>query len=276
MPGTARDLNTPLPVGAELRRLRVRARLAANDVARDLRWSASKLSRIETSRSSISREDMERLLDIYDVMADERARLTGLANGRGRPARRPSYAFPDAYEKYSRLEERATRIIQYAALVIPGLLQTPQYASAVIQATPEPEDDLAKPRIEKRLVRQAVLGRLPPPELNMVIDEAVLMRTAGDATVMRAQMIRLQELSEAPGTTIRVLPFSIGLHPAVTGSFTLLYFDDDPPCAFCDGLTGGVLRHKADDVRRYEKCFEALSSLSLSAEESAARFSLIV
>ena len=109
----------------------------------------------------------------------------------------------------------------------------------------------------------------------MILDEAVLQRPIGGADVMRRQMIRLQEMNDRPETTIRILPFSVGAHPALTGQFAILFFPERssiPPQVFCDGLTGGVLRGSSEDVERYKACFQALENLALGVKESAKIF----
>jgi transcriptional regulator with XRE-family HTH domain len=260
---------SPGTLGAEIRRLRERARRTIHDVVEELGWSSSKLSRLETSLSSVKDEDLTRLLDLYGVADDERSRIRALADdplrrhlGGSRPG------ITEVLDRYIRLEAIADQISLYGAIVVPGLLQTPEYAAAVIHATPTPEHDLVKERMITRMGRQALLGLQSGPRLGVVIDEAVLRRPVGGKHVMRRQMLRLCELSERPDTTIQVLPFALGAHPAVTGQFAILDFGDGPTQVFCDGLTGGVLRDSPEDVQRYRSCFAALLELALSEEES--------
>lgn len=259
-------------LGLELRSLREQTGRTVLDVATQLAWSESKLSRIETAATGVSVSDLDRLLDLYDVGKDERSRLSGLAIQVRRSAKRTvnSEALPDEYEAFIDLEAEAVAISTYGAIVVPGLLQTPEYAGAIMQATPTPEDDLARERLTARMGRQAVLARRPPPELRVVIDEAVLLRPVGGREVMRRQMLRLIEASERPTTSIQVLPLAVGAHPAVTGQFAVLEFASQtiPAHVFCDGLTGGVLRNGSDDVQRYRDCFEALTRLARNEEES--------
>jgi transcriptional regulator with XRE-family HTH domain len=260
-------------LGWELRSLREQTGHTVLQVATVLDWSESKLSRIETAVSRINDQDLSRLLDFYNVGEDDRSRLSGLAVQVRRSAKRAIYseAVPDVLGTFIGLEAEATEISTYGAIVVPGLLQTPEYAGAMMQATPTPEDDLARERLTARMGRQAVLARQPPPKLRVVIDEAVLLRPVGGREVMRRQMLRLIEASERPTTSIQVLPLAVGAHPAVTGQFAVLDFASEtiPTHVFCDGLTGGVLRSATDDVQRYQDCFEALTRLALSEEESA-------
>jgi transcriptional regulator with XRE-family HTH domain len=256
----------------ELRALRERTGRTVLDVASELAWSESKLSRIETAASSVNASDLDRLLDLYHVSKADRSRLSELALRVRRNAKRAVYseAVPDVLETFIGLEAEATAISTYGAIVVPGLLQTPEYAGAIMQATPTPEDDLARERMTTRMARQAIFARQPPPRLRVVIDEAVLLRPVGGREIMRRQMLRLTERSEWPNASIQILPLKIGAHPALTGQFTVLELSSEtiPTQVFCDGLTGGVLRNGIDDVRRYQDCFEALTRLALSEEDS--------
>jgi transcriptional regulator with XRE-family HTH domain len=260
-------------VADALRRLRERDGRTSREVAEALGWSPAKLSRIETRRSGVKRIDLDRLLEIYGAGPDVRAEIGDLLTSGTRTGPNAFHAVPDAVEKYAKLEARASRISMYGAAVIPGLLQTAEYAMAIIQATPVPEEHLAQDRLDVRMLRQGVFGH--PFRLDVVIDEAVLHRVIGGKDLMRRQMRRLGEIGDRPDTTIRLLPFAVGAHPALAGQFTILDFDDGgqtPPQVHSDGLTGGMLRSAVDDVRRYRGCFEMLQTLALSVEQSAEIF----
>ncbi len=180
-----------------------------------------------------------------------------------------SVALPYAYEKFIGLESRTSRMSLYGAIVIPGLLQVPEYASEIVRATPEPEEEYADERLRARFSRQLVFTR--SVRLDVVIDEAVLRRSIGDQNVMRMQMRRILEFMARPATTVQVLPLSVGAHPGLGGPFAILEFDDGhtPTTVFCDGLTGGVIRTDSRDVERYQKAFSALQELALDSAKSA-------
>jgi transcriptional regulator with XRE-family HTH domain len=260
-------------LGAELRRLRERAQRTVADVASQLGWSESKLSRIETAHIGVRRPDLERLLSVYGIDDQVRARLLAIAGRSRQRAWWEAYgdALPDAYETLIDFEAEASSIFTYESQVVPGLLQTSEYASAVTQAyiLDEPVDFVDQ-RVQVRMARQAVLTRDPPPHLWAILDEAVLRREIGGPDILRRQTLRLIEMSERPTITIQMLPFSAGAHPALNGSFILLEFPNgaDQPLAYSEGVTGGVFRNKADHVRRYRLIFEALRDLSLSPEDS--------
>jgi transcriptional regulator with XRE-family HTH domain len=260
-------------LGVELRRLRDRAQRTVAEVAHGLGWSESKLSRIETANSGIRRPDLERLLDAYEVPEAERARLIALAGQARQRAWWEAYgdALPDAYETYIGFEAEASAIFTYEAQVVPGLLQTDEYASAIMRAfLADDRPEVINQRVAVRMARQAVLTRDPPPTLWAILDEAALRRQIGGADVMRRQLQRLVETSQRQILTLQVLPFAAGAHRALDGSFVVLEFggDADHPLVYSEGMTGGVFRSRQQEWRIYWMSFEALRSLSLGPEES--------
>jgi transcriptional regulator with XRE-family HTH domain len=260
-------------LGAELRRLRERAQRTVSDVAAELGWSESKLSRIETANTSIRNADLQRLLGIYKVSDQDSSRLGAFANMARQRAWWEGYgdALLDPYKTLLGFEAEAKAIYTYDAIILHGLLQTNEYASAIIRAVSIGERaDVVEQRVAVRMARQAVLTREPPVELFSVIDEAVLRRPVGGPDVMRRQLMRLVEVSEQPAITIQVLPFSVGAHRGADGSFSILEFPTglDDPLAYCDGMTGGVFRSKSDDLRRYWSSLDALRTVALAPAES--------
>jgi transcriptional regulator with XRE-family HTH domain len=262
------------PVGSVLRRLREQGRYSIRDAATRLGWSGAKLSRIETSSSRVKAGDLDLLLDLYEADGQTREQLRRLLD---LPPREEYVALPRALRRYAELEARATRISQYAAIVVPGLMQIPEYADAVIRAhadatirDAQPEE-FTQERLDLRLLRQKIF--ISDVALDVIIDEAVIIRQIGDESIMVRQMARLREFMRRPETSVRVLPLSTGAHPALTGPFAILDFPDgEDSVVFCDGLTGGVLRTHADEVERYRACFEALQGLALDPDDSAAVF----
>jgi transcriptional regulator with XRE-family HTH domain len=262
-------------LGAELRRLRERAGRTVAEVAKDLAWSESKLSRIETATIGIRTGDLDRLLDRYGVVGAERARLTALAGQARQRAWWEAYGdvLPNAYETYIGFEAEASSIFTYEAQLVPGLLQTSEYASAIMQAElADDRPEIIGQRVQVRMARQAVLTRDPPPQLWAVLDEDVLRRPIGGTDVQRRQLLRLAEVSERPNVTVQVLPFSVGAHRGLAGSFAILEFavDPDSSLVYCDGMTGGVFRSKPGELRQYLMAFEALRAASLGPKDSIA------
>ena len=260
-------------LGDELRRLRGDRRGAA--VARALGWSESKLSRIETARTGISEGDLERLLSVYAAGAEERARLHDLARrGRGRVWWTPyRSSVPAPYDEYVALEAEALAMSEWETQIVPGLLQTDEYARAVIEVGADIGDpDTAQRRLALRMARQTVLVRDPPPRLTVVLDEAVLHREVGGSDVLHRQLQRLYESSLRPGVELLVLPFSAGAHAAQSESFMILDFADNTrgPIVHSEGLTGGFFHLKSEVVDVFREAFDDVRRRALSAEASRA------
>ncbi|MEV6488657.1 helix-turn-helix transcriptional regulator [Actinoplanes sp. NPDC051633] len=257
-------------LGDELRRLRGDRRGAA--IARALNWSESKLSRIETARTGISEGDLERLLSTYNASAEERSRLHDLARrGRGRVWWTPyRSAMPAPYDEYLALEAEAVAMSEWETQIVPGLLQTDEYARAVIEVGADVDPDTAQRRLALRMARQTVLVREPPPRLTVVLDEAVLHREVGGPHVLQRQLQRLYESSLRPGVELLVLPFSAGAHAAQSESFMILDFaaDTRAPIVHSEGLTGGFFHLKGEVVDVFREAFNDVRRRALTAEAS--------
>ena len=258
-------------LGNELRRLRGDRR--GVDVATGLGWSESKLSRIETAHTGITDADLDRLLTAYGVDLEDRERLFDLARrGRVRAWWTPyRSSVPDPYDEYVALEAEATAIYEWEAQVVPGLLQTDEYARAVIEVGADiGESATVQHRLALRMARQAVLTREPPPRLHIVVDEAVLHREVGGREVLRRQLSRLAEASRRPALELLVLPFSEGAHAGLTESFMVLEFAGGTraPIVHIEGLTGGLFRVKPGEIEVYQDALDDLRERALSPEES--------
>ena len=258
-------------LGTELRRLRGDRRGA--DVSAALGWSESKLSRIETAHTGITEADLDRLLTAYDVRAEDRDRLRDLARrGRVRAWWTPyRSSVPDPYDEYVALEAEAIAICEWEAQIVPGLLQTDEYARAVIEVGADIGDTgTIQRRLALRMARQAVLTRDPPPSLQLIVDEAVLYREVGGRDVLCRQLTRVLDASHRPGLELLVLPFSAGAHAGQTESFMVLEFEEGTrsPVVHSEGLTGGLFRVTPDEVEVYQDALDDLRERALSPEES--------
>ncbi|WP_285690333.1 helix-turn-helix transcriptional regulator [Actinoplanes sp. NBRC 103695] len=262
-------------LGDELRRLRGERRGAS--VAQLLGWSESKLSRIETARTGISEPDLDRLLSAYGAQPDIRDRLLHLARrGRDRVWWTPyRSSVPAPYDEYVALEAEAVAMSEWETQIVPGLLQTDEYARAVIEVGADIGDpETIQRRLALRMARQPVLVREPPPHLTVVLDEAVLHREVGGPGVLSRQLQRLYEASRRPGVELLVLPFSAGAHAALSESFMILDFAENSrgPVVHSEGLTGGFFHLKPDEVQIFREAFEDVRTRALSAEASRELF----
>ncbi|MGW0613928.1 helix-turn-helix domain-containing protein [Streptomyces sp. NPDC002788] len=264
-------------LGAELRALRTSARLTSGEAARLVGWHQSKVSRIETGTSGVKPADVRLLLDVYGV-ADSQLRelllvLAGAEDGGGQHHWWHAYrgVLPPTYRDFISLESQATAMRTLETTVVPGLLQTPEYARAVTQAAVEnlPEDRIDT-LVEVRLARQDVLRADPPLELSAVLDEAVLRREVGGPGVMARQLERLVEAARLPQVRLQVLPFAAGAHIGVTGPFVIFSFPStsDLDVVVLDHLTSSLYLERKEDLQAYTEAFNALQIHALSPEDS--------
>ena len=257
-------------LGALLRALRARQGLTVEQAAERLLFSMSKLSRIETGHGAATSRDIRDLCDLYDVTDEgERDQLMALAREGKQAGWWQSYDL-DYFATYVGLEAEAVGIDYYQTAIVPGLLQTPDYARAMHEAgvpafAPERIDEL----IEVRLMRQRRLVQDPPVRLDVVLDEAVLHRVVGGPAVMSAQLDRLIVSSHQPNVTVQVIPYGAGAHPAMDSTFNILEFGDPvPSVVYVEGLVGWIYLDRPAEIYRYKQVFETLRSLALNSRES--------
>ncbi len=242
-------------LGAYLRRLREAKRISLLEAGEVIRASHSKVSRMETGRVGLKDRDVADLLALYGVNdEDERQALRALAVQANSAAWWHDYAdvLPGWFDAYVGLEEAASEICGYEVQFVPGLLQTEDYARAVIMLRYSHPKEISR-RVKLRMARQAVLDRPSPPELHLVLDEAALRRPIGGPPAMRGQIRHLIEMSQRPNVTIQVVPFQAGGHAGAGGPFSLLRFADAdlPDIAFLEQLTCAIYHEKPAIVKGY-------------------------
>jgi transcriptional regulator with XRE-family HTH domain len=261
-------------LGIELRRLRERAELTCEDVGQRLECSGTRISRMETGRISVRPGDVRELLEVYGVTGAGADSLVQLA----REARRKGWwhthgrVLPSWFEAYIGLESEAVRLRDFQPLVMPGLLQTEDYARAVLRAAPHAGSSAEIDRqVALRMERQAILGQAIPPDLWVVLSESVLRVHVGGPAVMRVQLMRLAEVAERPNVTLQVLPFTTAAHVQPISPFTMLEFTDDadPTVVYLEHLTGSLFLENEDEVRRYRVVFDHLRAEALGTGQTA-------
>ncbi len=263
-------------LGAELRTLRDGASLTGEQVIERVGWpSASKLSRIENGRTRPDLSDILDLLDLYEVTGADREKL--IAIGRDAANTRGWWrSFADLGHRqrgYAELEAGVVDLRQYHQSLVPGLLQTPDYARTRVHSCMEVYDRLdVEAEVAARQARQALLTAENPPRYQAVIDEAALRRNAAPAEVMAAQLARLVELSALSTLTLRVLPLDarIGDYYVPHTSFSLYRFTDaeDPDIVVLETVTSDLHLGDEEDVSRYRLLFDWLAAAALPQEES--------
>lgn len=258
----------------ELRRARADANLTQGEVAAAMDWSLSKVIRIETGAVGVSTNDLRALLGLYDINAPDRiTELVELA----RAARERSWLsayreeISSQYLQYIEYEEAASVLRIYDPLLIPGLLQTEQYATAAIQrlADQGTSPKLLRTRIEIRLRRQRLLEQQKPLTALFIVDEAAIERLAGEPDIAQGQIARLIEIANRPNITIEVVPFTAGLNRGLLEPFTILEFADteDSDVLYLETSKDIIISHdETGDIIGYREVFEELSSISLGRD----------
>ncbi|BCJ65427.1 helix-turn-helix transcriptional regulator [Polymorphospora rubra] len=241
-------------------------------VAERLDCSSSKISRIETGHTSATPRDVADMLAIYGVVGPEGEELVQIA----REARQKGWWHPYSTVltgAYVGLEAAAHSVRAYEQQVVPGLLQTGDYAKAMIRsARPDITAEEVERRVRVRLQRQSLLTQDDPIEVWVVLDEAVVSRPVGGDEVMRAQLARLVEAADLPNVTLQILPFEVGAHAGMDGTFTILDFAEarDPGVVYAENATGGLFLEKAEELRKYVFIFDHIRAAALRPEESVA------
>lgn len=262
-------------VGAQLRRLREARGISREQAADAIRATHSKISRLELGRSGFKQRDLTDLLNLYGIFdPDEREALLMLARQAGEPGWWHRYhdIMPGWLEPYIGLEQAASVIRSFEVQFVHGLMQTEDYARAVIaiggSATPAAEIER---RVRLRMTRQEILTRADRPKLWAVLDEAALRRPFGGRAVMRRQLTHLLELTAEPGITLQILPFSAGAHPGAGGPFTILRFPqgDLPDVVYLEQVNSALYLDKVDDVTAYMHIMDQLCVLSQNRAATA-------
>jgi transcriptional regulator with XRE-family HTH domain len=251
-------------LGAQLRKLREAKGISREAAGWEIRASDSKITRLELGRVGFKERDVADLLTLYGVTdARDRATLLELARNANAPGwwHRFSDLLPTWFQPYLGLESAAAIIRTYELQYVPGLLQTPDYARAVVKIShgSAPTEEIER-RVALRMERQQVLTRAKPLQMWVVVDEAVLRRLIGGPTVMRGQIGSLVEAAKLPNVRLQVLPFAAGGHAALGGAFSLLRFPDPdlPDVVYVEALTGALYLDKRDDVEEYTAAMERL------------------
>ncbi|MET9069581.1 helix-turn-helix domain-containing protein [Streptosporangium sandarakinum] len=259
-------------LGAQLRRLREGRAITLEEAGHSIRASHSKISRMELGRVSFRVRDVADLLTLYGVTDDdERRPLLSLVERANQTGWWHNYndVLPNWFETYVGLEESASGIRNYEVQFVPGLLQSEDYARAVILlGFPAASEEELERRVRLRMARQRVLRGPEPPHLWAVLDEAVLRRPLGGAEVMRGQIDHILAALELPNVTVQIVPFSVGGHAAAGGPFSILRFaqPDLPDIVYLEQLTSAVYLEKRDEVERY---IEVMERLCIEAEPAS-------
>lgn len=254
-----------------LRRLRADSGLSAAEVGKALGMSGSKLNRIEAAEIGIYQDDLERLLDFFRVPRKRRVELLDIARHAEQRGwlRMRNANLPADWQTWSDFEEEASALFHYDPLTIPGLLQTQEYARAVIRATgPGLSDSQVDALVESRMSKQVLLGKRDPVKLSVVLEESVLSRPFGDSGAVKRQIRALVDAAEQPNVSIQVLPTRVGLHPGLSGPFIVLEYDDEPSLVWLENHLVSIFLEEDDQVDAYVRSWNELANLACSQEKS--------
>jgi transcriptional regulator with XRE-family HTH domain len=261
-------------LGAQLRRLREHAGITRDDAGYHIRASGSKISRMELGRVSFKERDVTDLLEYYGITdLAEREKLVQLTREANATPWYQKFqdVVPDWFHVFVGLEEAAQLIRVYEVQFVPGLLQTEEYARAIImQGAPGVDPDEVERRVGLRMGRQKLLTRENPPRYWVIMDEAALRRPMGGRDVHVAQIERLIDLVGEPNITLQVMPFKYGGHAADGGAFTIMRFPetDLPDVVYMEYLTGAHYIDKPEEVERYAAVMERLSVAGTSPDRT--------
>ncbi|MFD8012926.1 Scr1 family TA system antitoxin-like transcriptional regulator [Streptomyces sp. NPDC058955] len=243
--------------GYELRRLREDAGLSQSKLGGILFCTGSLIGQIETARKVPTREFSERL-DAALMTGGFFTRLVGLVL---------KSQLPSWFRPYVEMEQKATYLCSFQAQLVHGLLQTEEYAQAVMSVRFESDVDT---QVAARIERQRILDRVNPPLLWFVMSEAALRQEVGGRAVMRAQLAHLLTMQEREWVKIQVLPFAVGAHAGQPGSFTLLRFDDDPDLVYTEDFVQGHMTVDSTAFKDGSLRYDHLRAAALSVEDSTA------
>ena len=263
---------------SELRSAREAKGLTQDQVAHEMDWSLSKIIRIEGASSSISANDLKALLSLYGITESERVdSLLALAKAGRERSWWSAYrdAAPSLLLQLIEYESVASAIRQFETLFIPGILQTEEYARAVIQNYYDdegPGSDKLRALVELRVRREGLLNSEHSPSFNFMLDEAAVSRLVGGSSVMRSQLRRLIAVAEKPNVTVEIVPFSAGLHPGMRGPFEIIEFVDplDKDIVFVETPRGDIISDDPKETKSYRDAFDRLEKASLGPRDSLA------
>jgi transcriptional regulator with XRE-family HTH domain len=263
-------------IAFELRRLREKAGKSQAEAGKRLDTSKSRITHFESGRNLPRLTDVELLLPFYgadDLVSGFRELIVQARNAAPVFEWDESMTLPPGFDLYLGLEQGASRLTTYDSMTFKGILQCRSYAEALFRGhDPDLSEDEVQRQLDLRMRRQGTLEREESPlELVAVIDQAVLHRRIGGADVLGQQLDHLLAVSERPNITVRVLPYSVGVHPALHGSFTMMEFpiERDPGVVYVEDRIGGRSRDDTEEIDEYAAVVDRLLELALPESDSA-------
>lgn len=274
MPSHPRPTVRRRRLGAELKRLREKAGVSMEDAAERIGGDKPKISRQENGRQGVSKLEIEALLALYRVSDDRlRTALTTLAREGRRKGWWAQYSdiLSSNFQERLSIESDAARILTFQPMLVPGLLQTVEYATETIRSfNRAATEEQVESYIEVRRSRQEIFARENPPQYVCLLDEAVLRREVGGPAVMAGQLGKILEVNNPPKLTIQVVPFSQGWHAGADGAFNIYSYPDpmDLDVVNLEYLDGALYLEEDEPVERYQLAFDELRATALASRQS--------
>jgi len=261
-------------LAAELRRLRNDAGVTREETSEQTGINPATLYRIERAKARPQMRTLVAMLNLYQVDDETRGYLTELCHDATKQGwLLPFHAdLPEEYTAYISFEDEAQCVRNYESLYIPGLLQTEDYARAVIcGGWPTATETEVENRVRTRMERRAVLTKESPLRFWAVLDEAALRRTVGGPDIMRAQLDHLLDAAKTPNVTLQMIRFGAGAHPGMPGQFVVMEFSDplDTDLIYIDSLAGEMFLESDDEISRFRSNFDTLVAVAASPNDSA-------
>lgn len=259
-------------VAAELRKLRLRAGLTTGEAGARLGVSQSKISRIETGALGLKPDEVAAMLGLYHVPVERREEIMDLVRHAEEPGWWQAYGerLSKKWKTLIEFESRASTIANYQPLGVPGLVQTPEYARAIIRATAE--RDLSEMELETmvaaRMARQGILGKPDGPRLDVLLYEPALRIPVGGPDVLRRQLRHLAELPQRPNLTVQVVPFTAGAHAGIEGSFMIMDFADEPALVHLENRVSSIFLEEDEHIEAYRLAWQRILTVALSPLDS--------
>jgi transcriptional regulator with XRE-family HTH domain len=262
----------------ELRTARLKNSLTQEQVAKANEWSLSKINRIEQAKSRISANDLKALLQLYGITDKEQAdELLALARAARQAPwwRRYSDVAPATLLELIDYESVASSVKQYETTFVPGILQTEEYASAVLQIFYDETTSAERVAalVDLRTKRRELLNSEDAPSFSFVLDESITHRLVGSPSITSQQLAHLANVAELPNVTIQILPFTASLHPGIKGTFKVVEFADTPDenIVFLEGPRGDLIIDNPEETERYLEDFRRIMEKGLSPSDSVSR-----
>ena len=257
-------------LGEGLRRAMEAAGLTGVEAARRLDWSPSRVSRMLSGTRGTTEVDVAMFLTVCGVRGRERKRLLAVCQDQGVPGWLQEYGdrLPKQLVTLVDHEDKAQRITDFEATWVPGLLQTPDYARALISRVITVPTDEVEERVAARLARQELFGRGTGARFGFFLHETALRLPVGGAAVLSDQLHHLLRMSVRPPITVRVVPAAVGAHAAVNGSFRLMEFPEFHPVVYLESDTTALFLEKREQVTAYRRILGALAEVALDEGHS--------